>query len=73
MHRIVLGLVMLSFEGELIFHPEHIESIDALGRTPLIWAASPGNHNNVAHLLGDSADPILMDIQFTSAVLYAAE
>lgn len=73
MHKIVLGLSMLSLEEELIHHPEYIDSVDALGRTPLIWAAARGNDHNVALLLGAGADPNSMDIQFTTAVSYAAE
>lgn len=73
MHRIVLGLSLLSLEEELIHHQEQIDSRDAMGRTPLIWAAARGNDHNVALLLGAGADPNSMDIQFTTAVSYAAE
>lgn len=62
---------MLSLEEELIPHPEQI---DTLGRTPLIWAAARGNdHNVVILLLGAGADPNSMDVEFTTAVSYAAE
>lgn len=73
MHKIVLGLSLLSLEEELIHHPEHIDTMDALGRTPLIWAAARGDAHNVALLLGAGADPNAMDIQYTTAVSYAAE
>lgn len=72
-HRIVLGLSLMSLEEELINHPEQIDAVDALGRSPLIWAAARGSDHNVALLLGAGADPNLMDVQFTSAVSYAAE
>ena len=72
-HRIMLGLSMMSLEEELIHHPDQIDAVDALGRSPLIWAAARGNHRHVALLLGAGADPNLMDVQFTSAVSYAAE
>ena len=63
----------MSLEEELIHHPDQIDAVDALGRSPLIWAAARGNHHHVALLLGSGADPNLMDVQFTSAVSYAAE
>ena len=46
---------------------------DALGRTPLIWAAARGNEHFVALLLGAGAEPNALDTQWTSAVSYAAE
>ncbi|KAL9022524.1 MAG: hypothetical protein Q9185_000234 [Variospora sp. 1 TL-2023] len=72
-YRIVLGLSMMSLEEELILLPEHIDAVDALGRSPLIWAAARGHVHNVALLLGAGANPNLLDVQFTSAVSYAAE
>lgn len=72
-HRIVLGLSMMSLKEEMIHHPDQIDAVDALGRSPLIWAAARGNHRHVALLLGAGADPNLMDVQFTSAVSSAAE
>ena len=73
MHKIVLGLSLLSLEEELIHHPEDIDTMDALGRTPLVWAAARGDAHNVALLLGAGADPNAMDIQYTTAVSCAAE
>ena len=73
MHKIVLGLSLLSLEEELIQHPEQIDTMDALRRTPLVWAAARGDAHNVALLLGAGADPNAMDIQYTIAVSYAAE
>ena len=72
-HKIVLGLSLMGLEEELVDHPEQIDAVDALGRSPLIWAAARGSDHNVALLLGAGADPNLMDVQFTSAVSYAAE
>ena len=73
MHKIVLGLSLMSLEEELIRHPEEIDAMDALGRTPLVWAAARGSDHNVALLLGAGADPNAMDVQFTTAISYAAE
>ncbi|KAL8758289.1 MAG: hypothetical protein Q9199_001591 [Rusavskia elegans] len=57
-HRIVLGLSMMSLEEELIHHPDQIDAVDALGRSPSIWAAARVNDRNVALLLGAGADPV---------------
>jgi len=73
MHRVVLGLSMMSLEEEIALHPETMEAVDALGRTPLIWAAARGNEHAVALLLGAGATPNTLDTQWTSAVSYAAE
>lgn len=64
---------MMSLEEEIISHPEYIDAVDALGRTPLIWAAARGNEHFVALLLGAGADSNTLDIQWTGAVSYAAE
>lgn len=64
---------MLSLEEEIMVHPENIEAIDALGRTPLVWAAARGDEHAVVLLLGAGADPNTLDIQWTGAVSYAAE
>lgn len=63
----------MSLEEEMVVRPENIEAVDALGRTPLIWAAARGNEHAVTLLLGAGADPNALDIQFTNAVSYAAE
>lgn len=64
---------MMSLEEEIILHPENIDAVDALGRTPLIWAAARGNEQHVALLLGAGANPNTLDRQWTGAVSYAAE
>ena len=46
--RIVLELSLVSLEEELAQHPEDIDAVDTLGRTPLIWAAAKGNDHAVA-------------------------
>ncbi|KAL9631549.1 MAG: hypothetical protein Q9164_005827 [Protoblastenia rupestris] len=72
-HKIVMELSLASLEEEFAQHPEDIDAVDALGRTPLIWAAARGNEHAVALLLGAGADPNALDVQYTSAVSYAAE
>lgn len=64
---------MMSLEEEVALHPETMEAVDALGRTPLIWAAARGNEHAVALLLGAGASPNALDTQWTNAVSYAAE
>lgn len=64
---------MMSLEEEIILHPENVDAVDALGRTPLIWAAARGNEHMVALLLGAGADPNALDTQWTGGVSYAAE
>ena len=64
---------MMSLEEEVVLHSETIDAVDALGRTPLIWAAARGNEHFVAILLGAGADPNTLDTQWTGAVSYAAE
>lgn len=44
-----------------------------MGRTPLIWAAARGDDRSVATLLAHGADPNVMDVQYTTAVSYAAQ
>ena len=56
-HRIVLGLSLMILEEELVLHPEDVDAIDALGRTPLIWAVARGDEHFVALLLGAGANP----------------
>ncbi|KAI1811000.1 ankyrin repeat-containing protein [Poronia punctata] len=71
-HRIVLGLSMLDLETELINHPEDIDIQDAMGRTPLAWAAARGDSRSVVTLLKYGADPNMMDIQLSGPVSNAA-
>jgi ankyrin repeat protein len=73
MHKIVLQLSMMSLEEEIVRHPDDIDAFDALGRTPLLWAAARGDEHAVAILLGAGADPSNLDIQWTGAVSYARD
>lgn len=72
-HKIVCGLSMKSLEEAIISQPEALDSRDALGRTPLIWAAARGNAANVAILLSHGANFDVLDHQLTSAVSYAGD
>jgi ankyrin repeat protein len=52
---------MMILEEEFVLHPENIDVVDALGRTPLVWAAARGNELSVALILGADADPNTLD------------
>lgn len=71
-HRIVLGLSLSSLEEELITHPEDINVQDAMGRTPLAWAAARGDTRAVVTLLSYGADPNIIDVQLSGPVANAA-
>ncbi|KAF3481219.1 uncharacterized protein GIQ15_03978 [Arthroderma uncinatum] len=71
-HRIVLGLSLHSLEEELKLHPEDINVQDAMGRTPLAWAAARGDSYSVVTLLSHGADPNIIDVQISGPVSNAA-
>ena len=62
-----------SIEATTLEHPDDIHTQDAMGRTPLMWAAARGDDHSVTTLLAHGADPNVMDIQYTTAVSYAAQ
>ncbi|KAK0128443.1 hypothetical protein ONS95_000416 [Cadophora gregata] len=72
-HKVVTGISLANLEETILLHPEEIDAIDALGRTPLTWAAARGNEHAVGTLLSQGADPNTLDIQWTGPVSYAAE
>ncbi|KAF2149926.1 hypothetical protein K461DRAFT_245163 [Myriangium duriaei CBS 260.36] len=72
LHRIVLGLSLVSLEEELAVWPEDIDEPDAMGRTPLAWAAARGDQRACALLLSFGADPNAIDIQLSGPVSNAA-
>ena len=71
-HRIVLGLSMRSLEEDIILRPEEVNAVDAMGRTPLAWAAARGNTRAVVTLLSHGADPNKIDVQLSGPVSNAA-
>ena len=73
LHKIVTGLRIQSLEEALVLYPDDIDAIDALGRTPLTWAAARGDEKAIATLLSYGADPNNLDTQWTGPVSYAAE
>ncbi|KAL9084863.1 MAG: hypothetical protein Q9159_004984 [Coniocarpon cinnabarinum] len=73
LHKIVLGLLFRNLEEELQIHPELLNVSDAMGRTPLIWAACRGDERAIVSLLQHGAAVDTLDVQHTNAVSYAAE
>ncbi|KAF5865180.1 hypothetical protein ETB97_005084 [Aspergillus alliaceus] len=71
-HKIVLGLSLSSLEDEIILNPDDIKARDAMGHTPLAWAAAQGDHRAVVTLLGHSAYPNIMDVQLSGPLSNAA-
>lgn len=71
-HKIVLGLSLLSLEDEIAQNPDDINRVDAMGRTPLAWAAARGDTRAIVTLLGHGADPNIMDIQLSGPLSNAA-
>jgi ankyrin repeat protein len=71
-HRIVLGLSFLSLEEEITRNPEDIDVVDAMGRTPLAWAAARGDTRTIVTLLGHGADQNIIDTQLSGPLSNAA-
>jgi ankyrin repeat protein len=73
LHKIVTGLNFQSLDDALVLYQDDIDAVDALGRTPLTWAAARGDEKAVATLLSYGAGLNTLDIQWTGPVSYAAE
>ncbi|KAL9627831.1 MAG: hypothetical protein Q9204_006302 [Flavoplaca sp. TL-2023a] len=72
-HKIVVGLLLSSLEEAIAEDPKSLDVIDAMGRTPLLWAAARGDHKAVQVLLNHNADPNVMDMYLAPPVSYAAD
>lgn len=72
LQKIVLGLSFLSLEDELFRDSDDINAIDAMGRTPLAWAAACGDRREIVTLLGYGADPNITDVQLSGPLSNAA-
>lgn len=73
LHKISVGLLLSSLEEAIADDPKSIDVTDAMGRTPLLWAAARGDHNAVQVLLNHNADPHVMDMYLAPPVSYAAD
>ena len=73
LHRVILGLSMARLDEAIAMQPGSINALDALGRTPLMWAASRGEEDAVALLLEAGANPDVFDVYGNGAITYAAD
>lgn len=71
-HRIVLGLSLRELEVEINSRPQDINEVDAMGRTPLAWAAARGDSRAISTLLSYGANPNIIDAQLSGPVSNAA-
>ncbi|KAI0906194.1 ankyrin repeat-containing domain protein [Ustulina deusta] len=72
-HEIVVGLRFGDLAKELKRNPKSVNAQDAMGRTPLLWAAARGDVNAVVTLLAFGADPNIKDIQWSGPAAYSAD
>lgn len=67
------GLSATSLEEIIKQDPDSINSVDALGRTALTWAAARGDHRTMMALLAHGADPNMIDSYLGGPLSYAAD
>lgn len=72
-HKIITRLIWSPLEKAIAEDPEQIDATDAMGRTPLLWAAARGDHEAVQILLAHNADPNTTDMYLAPPVSYAAD
>lgn len=73
LHKIVVGLLPHDLEKAILEDTDQIDVTDAMGRTPLVWAAARGDHRSIQILLDYNADPNIMDMYISPPVSYAAD
>ncbi len=73
LHKVVIRLLLSSLEEAVAEDPDSVDVPDAMGRTPLLWAAARGDHQAVQILLDHNADPNVMDMYLSPPVSYAAD
>lgn len=73
LHKIIVGLQFSSLEEAIAEDPTSIDVTDAMGRTPLLWAAARGDHQVVQILLDHNANPNISDMYLAPPVSYAAD
>ncbi|CAG8018580.1 unnamed protein product [Penicillium salamii] len=71
-HKIILDLSKFCLEDEIYQSPEDINAVDAMGRTPLAWAAARGDTRAIVTLLSHGADPNIIDVQLSGPLSNAA-
>lgn len=72
LHRIVLGISRLDLHSYLQEHPEHVNTADLLGRTPLWWAVRRDDGEKSLTLVDHGADPSLANAAGRSPLHNAA-
>lgn len=73
LHKIILGLSLADLEEEICLHPEDLNTTDAMGRTPLAWAACRGDDRAIVTLLSHGAEVNTLDVQHSGVVGHAAD
>lgn len=73
LHKIVLDLLLSSLGKAIADDATSIDKTDAMGRTPLSWAAARGDRHAVQILLDHNADSNVMDMYLSPRVSYAAD
>ncbi len=68
----ICSCTLLDLEKEVQLCADEVDTTDALGRSPLIWASARGDERSVAILLSYNADPNLVDLQNSGPLMYAA-
>ncbi|KAF2869518.1 ankyrin repeat-containing domain protein [Massariosphaeria phaeospora] len=72
-HKIATGQDGADLAEELRKHPESVNAPDAMGRTPLLWAAARGDAVACIALLNFDADPNIIDVYWSGPVAYSAD
>jgi ankyrin repeat protein len=72
LHRIILKVTSADLQAQLKLAVEDIDTQDAFGKTPLMWAAWTRNSNAVRVLVDSGADINKVDIIHNSALHLAA-
>lgn len=63
LHRIILGLSLANLEDEIRHHRGDVNRPDAMGRTPLAWAACRGDDRAIVTLLSHGEEVNTLDVQ----------
>lgn len=73
LHRIVLGLSLRDLHETIRENPDLLNQPDAMGRTPLAWAACRRDASALATLLVHGAEPNTLDIQHSAPIGHASD
>ena len=73
LHKIVLGISVVSLEQHLQLSTGNIDAVDVDGRTALSWAAARGDFEAVKTLLSYRADPNVPSLWGQTSLHWAAQ